>query len=138
MLGCGGVVLLAREGCLEVMVRLERGRTDAEEEEGEQGDGVAAEFPAQRAGRGGLLRGLHGVAAAAVAATASCDAGRDKLTAWHHWELRYATLAPCRRFGPADVHPTRQGSSWSAASYSRYIAASYPDICLLCGLQVQL
>lgn len=45
MSGCGGAVLLAREGCLEV--RLERGRTDAEEEEGEQGDGMAAEFPAQ-------------------------------------------------------------------------------------------
>jgi hypothetical protein len=37
------------------------GRTDAEEEEGEQGDGVAAEFPAERPGRGGLLGGLHGV-----------------------------------------------------------------------------
>ena len=35
-------------------------RTDAEEEKGEQGDGVAAEFPAQRARRRRLLGGLHG------------------------------------------------------------------------------
>jgi hypothetical protein len=36
-------------------------RTDAKEEEREQGDGVAAEFPAQRPGRGRLLGGFHGV-----------------------------------------------------------------------------
>ena len=34
--------------------------TDAEEQKGEQCDGVAAEFPAQRAGRGALLCRLHG------------------------------------------------------------------------------
>lgn len=39
-------------GCLYV-------RTDAEEEEREEGDRVAAESPAQRAGRRRLLRGLH-------------------------------------------------------------------------------
>ena len=33
--------------------------TDAEEQEGEQRDGVAAEFPAQRARRGALLCCLH-------------------------------------------------------------------------------
>jgi hypothetical protein len=36
------------------------GRTDSEEEEGEQRDGVAAEAPAERAGGRRLLCGLHG------------------------------------------------------------------------------
>lgn len=35
-------------------------RTDAEEEEGKQGDGVTAQPPAQRAGRRRLLCRLHG------------------------------------------------------------------------------
>lgn len=46
------------------------GRTDAEEQEGQERDGVAAEFPAQRAGRGRLLCRLHGGGAGCVAAGA--------------------------------------------------------------------
>lgn len=44
--------------CVRILVW--RRRTDAEEQKRQQGDGVTAEFPAQRAGQGALLGGLHG------------------------------------------------------------------------------
>ena len=58
--------------------------TDAEEQKGEQCDGMTTEFPAQRARLGRLLGCLHGGVLIMCVAGSSCECAARKLAACHH------------------------------------------------------